>query len=152
MSAERAEIQAQIQANVAGVAHYIDAKEWPALRALFADEVETDYTSLFGGAPQRTAADALIEGWRTLLAAVVTQHLLGPVVVSVTGDRAEARCHVRALHIVAGAASGDTWEVLGHYLFDLTRREGDFRITRLKLETYHQIGNPRLLSEAQARP
>lgn len=44
-----------IQATVARVSHCIDAKRWDDLRALFADEVDSDYTSLFGGT-RRTSA------------------------------------------------------------------------------------------------
>jgi hypothetical protein len=54
---------------IARVAHEIDLKAWPMLRALYADQVETDYTSLFGGTPQRQRGDDLIAGWRRVLSA-----------------------------------------------------------------------------------
>ena len=46
-----------IQAVVTRVAHYIDARRWAELRSLFADTVETDYTSLFGGQVTEQSAD-----------------------------------------------------------------------------------------------
>ena len=49
-----------VRSVVTGVAHHIDAKRWAELRALYADEVRTDYTSLFGGEPQTQSGDALI--------------------------------------------------------------------------------------------
>lgn len=49
------------------VPHHIDGKRWAALRSLYADEVETDYTSLFGGEPHKQSADALVAGWRGVL-------------------------------------------------------------------------------------
>jgi hypothetical protein len=55
---------ATIQFMIARVAHAIDLKAWPMLRALYADQVETDYSSLFGGTPQRQRGDDLIAGWR----------------------------------------------------------------------------------------
>lgn len=137
-----------VRATITRVLHFIDAQRWDALRALFADEVETDYTSLFGGEPRREPSEALIGGWRRALETVVTQHLLGPIDVVVEGDRAHARCHVRAAHFAESAKSGNTWEVLGHYVFDLGRGREGWCITRMKLETFLQLGNRRLLEEA----
>jgi len=59
--------------------------------------VETDYTSLFGGEVLEQRGDALIEAWRSLLAPVITQHLLGTIAVDVNGAAATARCHVRGV-------------------------------------------------------
>jgi hypothetical protein len=138
----------QLQTIIANVAHHVDAKRWTELRALYADQVDTDYTSLFGGTPLRQAADALIGGWRTALARVATQHLLGPIEIELRGAAATARCHVRAMHFVAGAAGGESWEVLGHYVFALARGAQGWKIAGMTLETFLQLGNPRLLQEA----
>ena len=81
--------------------------------------METDYTSLFGGAPQRQRADDLVAGWEKALAAVSTQHLLGPIDVELQGSWAVAECHVRAWHQAKGMADGDEWVVGGHYVFGL---------------------------------
>ena len=75
----------QVRSIVVRVTHHIDRHDWRALRALYADDVETDYTSLFGGAPQRQRADDLVAGWQQALAAVSTQHLLGPIDVELRG-------------------------------------------------------------------
>jgi hypothetical protein len=138
-----------ISTVVANVAHHIDAKRWAELRALYAESVETDYRSLFGGSAQTQPGDALIEGWRRVLAKVKTQHLLGPIQVSVNARSAVARCHVRALHQLTGAPSGEQWEVLGHYVFELSSGDG-WKITKMKLETLLQTGNSKLLAEAAA--
>lgn len=139
----------QIERQVVGVVHHIDRKRWTELRALFADEVTTDYVSLFGGTVQQQAGDALIATWKTVLANVVTQHLLGPIDVELSGDRATASCHVRAMHYAAAAKGGKEWEVLGHYRFQLQRTSAGFRIAGMTLETFHQTGNKNLLQEAQ---
>jgi hypothetical protein len=103
-----------LRAIVADVTHHIDAKRWTSLEALYADEVATDYSSLFGGQPQTQTRSALIGGWRQVLANMSTQHLLGPINLQVDGATAVARCHVRALHLLPGAPAGEQWEVLGH--------------------------------------
>jgi hypothetical protein len=140
-----------VRSIVASVAHHIDAKRWRELRALYADEVETDYTSLFGGTPQKQPGDALIPVWQGALGKVATQHLLGPIDVRVSGSSATAACHVRALHQAKGAPGGDEWEVAGHYLFELARTASGWKIAKMKIETLLQTGNRNLLSEAGAR-
>lgn len=137
-----------IQAVVAGVAHAIDGKKWADLRALYADTVQTDYTSLFGGEVQQQPGDALIEAWRKLLAPIVTQHLLGPVTVELDGTAATAHCHVRGYHYAQGTAGGDEWMVAGHYVFGLARGSSAWKIRTMKLEVLYQTGNRELLAIA----
>ncbi|HEX2184738.1 MAG TPA: nuclear transport factor 2 family protein [Chloroflexota bacterium] len=113
--------------------------------------METDYTSLFGGAAQRQEGDALIETWRTTFAPLqATQHLLGPVEVRVHGGRATAECHVRAWHFLDGAPGGAEWIVAGHWVLELTERAGSWRIAKMTLQAFYQAGNTQLLQEASA--
>ncbi|MEJ7811291.1 MAG: nuclear transport factor 2 family protein [Gemmatimonadaceae bacterium] len=138
-----------VRSTVVAVAHLIDHKRWAELQKLFAAAVRTDYTSLFGGTPEEQKAGALVDGWRGSLGKVATQHLLGPIALHVTGAAARASCHVRALHHAPGASGGPTWEVLGHYEFDLARGTEGWTITGLTLQTFVQTGNTKLLSEAE---
>lgn len=143
------EQEAAVRRVVTGVAHEIDARRWPQLRALFADHVTTDYTSLFGGEIQRQPGDALVEGWRTVLSPLqATQHLLGPIDVEVRGAAARAECHVRGHHWAPGAPGGPEWMVAGHYVFELALAGGGWRITSMTLRTAYQTGNAALLQEA----
>lgn len=141
--------EAAVRDSVTRVAHHIDARDWPRLRSLYADEVTTDYTSLFGGEVQRQPADALIDAWRGILTPLqATQHLLGPVSVQLEGDRARAECHVRGYHYLDGAPGGNEWLVAGHYVFELSEAGARWRIEKMTLVTYHQAGNRQLLQEA----
>jgi hypothetical protein len=149
MSHSHEEIEA-IRTIVTNVAHHIDAKRWADLRGLYAATVHVDYTSLFGGTPQKQAGDDLIAGWRGVLEKVATQHLLGPIDVHSAGDEAQARCHVRAMHYAPKAPGGEHWEVLGHYVFDLSVEGTGWKIGGMKLEMFCQTGNVKLLTEAAA--
>jgi hypothetical protein len=144
----------EVQAVVARVAHYIDARRWPELRALFAEQVETDYRSLFGGDVTVQSADALVlEGWRPLLSPLeATQHLLGPIDVEISGDTAHAECHVRGYHRAPAAASGPEWMVAGHYVFTLNRADATWKVRKITLLTAYQTGNRDLLREAATKP
>lgn len=137
-----------IRSTITSVAHHIDRRQWNDLTTLFATEVETDYTSLFGGTPEKQSGEALVGGWRGALEQVATQHLLGPVEVRIAGSTARASCHVRAFHHAPKAPDGAAWEVLGHYRFELARQGTDWKITRMTLETFAQTGNTNLLSQA----
>jgi len=107
--------------TVIGMLHAIDTRDWPAVRAAFADTVTTDYTSLFGGGPQRQPADSLVDGWADFLPGFdATQHLAGPLVVTVDGDTARARCAVTATHRIDDAL----WTVAGHYQVRLANTNG----------------------------
>jgi len=149
MSHSHEEMEA-MRTIVANVAHHIDGKRWADLRTLFAATVATDYTSLFGGTPQKQSGDDLIAGWRGALQNVATQHLLGPIEVRSTGDEATAHCHVRAIHYAPKAPGGEHWEVLGHYVFDLALEGQGWKIGGMKLETLMQTGNVKLLAEASS--
>jgi hypothetical protein len=136
----------RVRSSVVQVTHHIDARRWSELRALYADELDTDYTSLFGGTPARQSADTLIQGWRSALAGIATHHQLGPIDVALDGTRARASCHVRALHHAPGTRGGDQWEVLGHYIFGLREDAGRWSIESMRLETLIQTGNTGLLA------
>lgn len=148
VSAESGTDLETIRDTVARVTHEIDAKRWVELRRLYADEVTTDYTSLFGGTPVKQTGDALIEGWKSALAKVKTHHQLGPISVTQSSGAATATCQVRGLHQAVGAPGGAEWEVLGHYVFELSKRtDASWRIHAMTLLTRIQTGNTKLLQE-----
>ena len=128
--------------------HAIDDRAWPAVRAGLTDEVSSDYTSLFGGAPERLAADALVTRWQRLLPGFDgTQHLLGPLVIEPTGDDATVACNVRAYHHLGGS----TWLVAGRYLLTLHRADGTWRVAGIVLHTTYEEGDRSLTGQASAR-
>lgn len=142
-----------VRDTVTRVTHEVDAKRWVELRTLYADEVLTDYTSLFGGTPMKQTGDALINGWKSALAKIQTHHQLGPVAVRLAGSSATATCQLRALHQADAAPGGTQWEVLGHYVFELSRSsDGSWKIHKMTVLTRIQTGNRKLLQEATTAP
>jgi uncharacterized protein len=121
----------------------VDLRDWTAARACLADEVDTDYSSLFGGTPERLRSDALIKRWRDLVPGFdSTQHIAGPVLIyEARGDSAKARTAVRAYHYFAEAPGGSVWIVAGRYEMRLSRLSGEWRISALTLQTAYQDGN-----------
>jgi fermentation-respiration switch protein FrsA (DUF1100 family) len=137
-----------IDDTIAGLLDAVDRRDWARIRTALADEVRTDYTSLFGGSPRTQAADELIGSWRALLPGFDgTQHLIGPVLADVSGDAARARCAVTAVHRLGR----DHWTPSGHYAIELKRAGAAWRIDSL---TYHNLfvsGDETLPEKAQKR-
>jgi hypothetical protein len=137
-----------IENIVARIAYHADAREWPELRRLFAQTVHVDYTSLFGGTAVAVAGDDLMMGWRAFLPGFdATQHLLGPVLVETTDDRAIARTHVRATHRIAD----HVWVVGGRWVIVLAREGAAWRIAAMTFELAYQEGDTSLPDQARER-
>ena len=119
--------------------HAIDALDWETVRACFAEEVDTDYTSLWGGSPATVHIDDIISDWQQLAHGFdATQHLTGPI-IEVDG---QWHTHVRAHHWLDGAA----WTVYGHYIAGIAGG----RIAALTLQTFQEEGDRELVTRARA--
>ncbi len=111
--------------------HAIDRLDWTVVRESFADEVATDYTSLWGGEPAEVPAGQLIAQWQEFTATLsATHHQTGPIVVA--DGRAET--HVTAFHWLP---DGDAWVVHGHYIARIV----DGKIAGLTLQTMRARGH-----------
>jgi hypothetical protein len=138
-----------VRTVVARIANTIDTRRWTELRALFADEVTTDYTSLFGGDVQHQSGDALIAAWRQLLSPLdATQHLTGAIDVQRRETVAVAECNVRGYHVATQAPGGSEWMVAGRWIIELMESDERWLVTRMTLRTFYQTGNRDLLAQA----
>jgi hypothetical protein len=128
--------------------HAIDAVDWAAVRHWLADEVDVDYSELFGQPRATTPADTLIAGWREIVGGFeATQHVLGPILASEDAGRTRLHAHVRAYHRLEGAV----WMVAGHYAAVLERRENRWKLAALKLKFFYQEGDRALVDRARER-
>jgi hypothetical protein len=153
-SATQMPTKIEVSDTVTELLHAVDTLDWTRIRDLLADQVQVDYTSLFGGSAATLPADQLIRNWQGLLPGFdATQHLLGPIVVRRGADdsRAEAQTHVRGYHYAKGAQGGDVWMVAGHYVMQLERRADRWQIAAITLVTFYQEGNLALPALAQGR-
>ena len=54
-----------------------DTRDWALYRSCFTDEIDTDFTSVFGGQPRRGNADRFVEAARRFLTGLkATQHMI----------------------------------------------------------------------------
>ena len=120
----------------------VDRRDWPAVRAGLADEVATDYSSLFGTDPERVTGDDLVAQWQEMLPGFdATQHFLGQLVA---GDGDTLECNVRGYHHLGE----ETWMVAGWYVLTV---DSDGRLAGITLHTSYEEGDRGLVDKARAR-
>jgi hypothetical protein len=128
--------------------HAIDAVDWVTVRRCFVDEVDVDYSELFGQPRATMAADTLMAGWREIGGGFEsTQHFIGPILLEEDGDRTRLDTHVRAYHRL----DGDIWMVAGHYSARLGRPDGGWKIAALRLRVFYEEGSRALVDRARER-
>jgi ketosteroid isomerase-like protein len=127
----------------------VDAKQWEAVRAMFADTIQADFSSL-GGAPGPLAADDLVNGWRrNLFEGKPSFRLRGGARVSVDGDSASVIANGYAWNALPQLAENNFWEVWGRYEYGLSRSEDGWKIVSMTFVAMHQRGDASVRSETQ---
>lgn len=145
MSEHRLGEELEIRRVVDEIDNTCDEKNWKKCRALFADEVEVDFTSLTGGEPAKIPADDLIEAWKkNLYAEKKTYHQRGNHRIKLRGDRAEVFSKAYAFNLIESGKEKGFWEVWGNYTHVLTRTENGWKCSAMTLEVIHQRGDERV--------
>jgi hypothetical protein len=139
---------AQIRALVSSIPLAVDRAAYDLAEAAFAPEVIIDYTSLWGGEPATMTPAAVMDAWRGIVPGFdATWHELGPVTVEINGDTAKASAFVDGRHWI----DDQLWRPVGDYHWDLTRIDGDWRVTRMEFAMTEEIGDRSLTQEAMNR-
>ena len=120
-----------IQDVIARYAACIDRRDFRTYRDCFHEDAE-----MHGFAPEPIRGP---DAWIAFVERVLeryesTQHLIGPPLVDLHGDRAEARTPLQARHFHR-EPRGRVMTLWGTYTTSLERREGTWRIGRHALET-----------------
>ena len=123
--ADRLEIQDVMLRYAAGV----DDRDRGLYRSCFADDVEVVG---FGGGTINGADDWVATAWGKLERFETTQHMLGPVLATVTGEQATARTDVQATHYLK-QEHGATMTLFATYLSELTKIDGAWKLSRHEL-------------------
>ncbi len=144
-----------IQMVVSALGLHVDTHRWRELEALFvAGSVEIDYTSLRGGEIMHPSGREVVGAWEAVLPGfTMTNHLIGPALVKITGLRASAEASVVGWHWIDDdtIAGGNRWVVGGRYTLRLEKHDDRWLITALELTAVWQDGNKALLEEAAKR-
>ncbi len=139
-----ADLQAEraVREGLARFARVIDAKDWPALTTVFAPDLTFDY-----GNGESAGIAALTANMRRFLDACgPTQHLIGSIAVTVTGDQATSRAYVQARHQRIGDAAGAVFDSSGDYIDRWEHRAEGWRIVRRDARWQMHHGDPAILA------
>jgi hypothetical protein len=146
--------RAEITDAVVRMGWCLDRRDWDRMRELFTERVYTDYTALWGGAPQEGSVDDLLStsaqgSWRrTMDGLEATQHLITNVLVDVSGDEARATANVLGVHRLPNPHGSPLWTVGGTYDFGLVRTGEGWRIRAITQGISWVEGNQQILFRA----
>lgn len=108
-----------------------DERDLDLYRSVFADDAEVVG---FGDKPVH-GADVWLDYVKGALAGFnATQHMLGPSLITLDGDRAHARTDVQALHYLKDRPD-TTLTLWATYETDLQRQSGEWKIVRHELKS-----------------
>jgi hypothetical protein len=119
-----------------------DQRNWDAVKACFAPQVQFDMTSMGGGEPAQMTPGQIAGAWEQGLQPLkAVHHLAGNHVVCVEGDRAAAFCYGIASHYLPNASGRNTRTFTGSYDFRLVREAGQWRISGFRFNLKYVDGN-----------
>ena len=139
---------ARVIAVVSSIPLAVDLGRYDLAEDAFAPEIVIDYTSLWGGEPQRTTPRALMDAWRGLVPGFdATRHELRDVEALVDGDAAEASALVDGRHWIGDAI----WRPVGVYRWTLEKRDGRWKVTAMTFTLTQEFGDRGLVAIAAER-
>ena len=130
----------------------LDSRDWSLFRSCFVDEIETDFTSVFGGDPRKVSAERWTEAARRSLSGLkATQHMITNHVITIAGDDATCIAYVQARHFLPNDSGDSTQTMFGYYTNRFIRTSAGWKIRACKLTLTCQTGNPHIFTLASAR-
>jgi hypothetical protein len=122
-----------------------DARDWPTVRACFADAVHFDMTSLTGGTASQLSPEQIAAAWEEGLRPLqAIHHQVGNYRVKLEGERATAFCYGIALHYRPMRSGRSTRVFVGSYDFHLRRVENRWQIDGLRFTLKYLDGSAEL--------
>lgn len=140
--------EAQVRSVVASIPLAVDLAQYALAEAAFAPEIVVDYTSLWGGEPQRMTPAALMQAWRGIVPGFdATWHELSDVQARVQGERATATARVDGRHWIGE----QLWRPVGRYHWELARLDGQWKVSRMVFAMEQELGDRGLAQQAMQR-
>ncbi len=131
----------------------LDMRDWKLFRSCFADEIEVDFSSVFGGSgPRKITADRWTEAARRTISGLqATQHMITNHVITVEGDKALCVAYVQAQHYLPNDAGDSTQTMGGYYTNHFIRTPEGWKIKSCKLTLTWSKGNFHIFELARNR-
>lgn len=140
--------KAAISVMINGVATFADQNDFASIEPLYADEIQVDYRSLWGGEVQTYTPESLMTAWAGVLPGFdQTYHEISNIHVVLADDRATATADVTADHYLEAGF----WQVTGQYEYRFVKQADQWQITHMTFNLIDEVGDRTLVSLAAER-
>ncbi|MEM9157896.1 MAG: alpha/beta fold hydrolase [Verrucomicrobiota bacterium] len=140
--------EARVWTVIDAIGPLADLHEFDALGRLYAERVEYDYTSVFGGEVELKSSAEQMKQWAAFLPGFdLTKHTIWDIEVEVMGDKAVATSKVVGDHWVDDLY----WKVEGRYRFELIKIDGEWKISAHQLLLDREGGTRDVFAAAMAK-
>ena len=137
--------EAAIQTIVESVANLADKGNFESLEKLYAEEVEVDYTSAFGGEVELKSPQALMSLWASSIPGFDrTRHEISNIETEVKGNTATATADVTVNHYL----NEQFWQIAGSYEYGLVKEDGQWVIDKMTFLAESERGDRDIINEA----
>lgn len=137
--------EAAIHTIVESVATLADKSNFESLEKLYAEEVEVDYTSAFGGEVELKSPQGLMTQWASTLPGFDrTRHQISNIETEVKGNKATATADVTANHYLDEMF----WQIAGSYEYGLIKEDGQWKIDKMTFIAESEQGSRDIINEA----
>jgi len=147
MNLEELLAEREIYRALVGVARAMDRRDWAELDALTSEDIATDV----GVGQQSSRADFVATMRSFLDDCGPTQHLLGNVLIEISGDTAKSQAYVSDMHVGAGNKAHLSFRTLGDYHDEWQNIEGTWRMTRRTKHNHAHLGSFEVLGSGPAQ-
>ncbi|MEM9979761.1 MAG: nuclear transport factor 2 family protein [Cyanobacteria bacterium P01_D01_bin.2] len=137
--------EAAIAVIINSVATFADQGDFDSIAGLYADEIQVDYTSLWGGDVQTHTPESLMTAWASVLPGFdQTFHNISNVQVELADNRATATADVIADHYLGAGF----WQVSGQYEYRFIKQADRWKITHMIFNLADEAGDRTLIERA----
>lgn len=138
----------EITKQVSAIGNAVDKRDWEALRKIFKNPFNLDYSSFGGGKAGLKKIDDVIKAWKFLEGFDSTFHDIPDYKVTIIGNTAHVFSKVKATHKIKGHKP---WIVYGSYNHKLVKENGKWKVSGMKFNFKKQEGNKYLPKVAQKK-
>ncbi|NEQ42553.1 MAG: hypothetical protein F6K00_02905 [Leptolyngbya sp. SIOISBB] len=147
-SSSQAADEAAIAVIINSVATFADQGDFGSIEALYADEIQVDYTSLWGGDVQTYMPESLMTAWASVLPGFnQTYHHISNIQIELSDNLATATADVVADHHL----EADFWQVTGQYEYRFVKAADRWQITHMIFNLVDEVGDRALVTLASER-
>jgi hypothetical protein len=137
-----------IISTVTAIFNGADERNWLKVQQAMAENVYLDYSSLSGNPAASIPAEQIVNAWKSFLPGFDrTHHQLSNFSVTVEEDTATIHFDGKADHFI----DQDSWTVEGSYDATAVKENGQWHVSRLKLNLLRQSGDLSLPGKAAER-